>query len=173
MFLFLLFQVFCDRNATKDQIAASGQNFICELYNIKKEMPLEEARYYLYSRYIASSKLSSNFDLATLPPTKSAADQHAYRTYHQVQAWKGNNLSPTDWGWKAVGSSLTPTSTDLPAAPEHLLKLISCTCRSQCSNRCECKTSGLKCSAMCRTCQGTSCDNAFYEEIYFDIDDVV
>lgn len=136
-------------------------------------MPLEEARYYLYNRHIANSKLSSKFDLASLPPTKPAADQHAFRTYHQVQSWKGNVLSPKDWGWQVLRNSLVPISTDLPAAPDNLLKLISCTCRSQCSNRCECKISGLMCSAMCRTCQGTSCDNISYEENDFDVDDVV
>ena len=32
-----------------------------------------------------------------LPPTSDAARSHSHRVFLQVQAWKGNGLSPEEW----------------------------------------------------------------------------
>ena len=41
-----------------------------------------------------------------------------------MQLWKGNELKPEEWGWKHVDSQLRPKLSDLPPAPDDLLKTI-------------------------------------------------
>ncbi len=67
-----------------------------------------------------------------LPPTNDAAALHSKRTYHQVQVWRGNNMAPEDWGWKACSVGLQPIRMTQPAAPEGLLKIIRCNCSGKC-----------------------------------------
>jgi len=66
---------------------------------------------------------------------------------------------------------LDPTTTDLPAAPESLLKIVRCNCKTDCnSRRCTYRKMGLECSVACGECQGTSCSNSSAVEDE-DIDD--
>ena len=66
--------------------------------------------------------------MANLPPTQGAARQHFLRVYHQVQLWRGVQLQPDLWGWKMRENCLQPVTSLDPAAPEMLIKLISCNC---------------------------------------------
>lgn len=53
-----------------------------------------------------------------------------------------------------------PIMTDLPPAPESILKVIKCGCKGTCSTaRCTCKKNGVECSPACKNCKGTSCLN--------------
>ena len=50
-------------------------------------------------------------------------------------------------------------TTDLPAAPKSLLKMI-CNCATDCASaRCSCLKQGLDCSPACGQCRGTACTN--------------
>lgn len=74
-------------------------------------------------------------------------------------------LNPTEWGWRVVENSMEPIKTDLEAAPEWLLKVIRCNCkttsRRPCSSQlCSCRRNGLSCVAACGGCHGESCENA-------------
>ena len=96
-----------------------------------------------------------------LPSTTDATSCHSYRTYHQVQAWRGNDLPPVDWRWANSPNGLVPIRMDLPAAPEQLLKTIRCNCTDRCDNgRCTCRKNGLQCTPACGNCKGSSCLNA-------------
>ena len=64
------------------------------------------------------------------PPTIAAAKYHSYRVFHQVQAWKGVNLDPKDWGLIVKGNLLLPIGTKRPPVPDDLLKLIKCNCKT-------------------------------------------
>ena len=64
----------------------------------------------------------------SLPPTIASARYHSLRVYYQVQLWKGNELKPEEWGWKLVDGQLRPKLSDLPPAPDDLLKTIRCNC---------------------------------------------
>lgn len=55
------------------------------------------------------------------------------------------------------------------AAPDNLLKFISCTCRKGCGAACGCRKAGLKCSVVCGFCSGQSCENV--PEVHIDIED--
>ena len=96
-----------------------------------------------------------------LPHTMSATKFHSFRAYFQVMTWKGNELpNPEDWGWYKKHELLYPVLTDLAPAPEYLLKIIRCACKTGCSNfQCQCKKNGLPCSDGCGVCQTTNCCN--------------
>ncbi|GBL83698.1 hypothetical protein AVEN_132621-1 [Araneus ventricosus] len=46
------------------------------------------------------------------------------------------------------------------AAPESLLKIISCNCKKGCKNACSCRKAGLICSSLCTCSLGEACENA-------------
>ncbi|KAJ8875291.1 hypothetical protein PR048_023186 [Dryococelus australis] len=99
---------------------------------------------------------------ASWPLTESAAKYHSFRTYYQISVWKSKEtlLTPTEWGWFVKENSYYPTVTDMPPALEWLLKMIHCSCKTQCATmRCGCKQNGLPCSASCGVCQFSGCDN--------------
>jgi len=57
---------------------------------------------------------------------------------------------------------IEPIKTDLKAAPEWLLKVIRCNCKStsskQCMTKvCSCQQNGLKCVHACGDCHGEGC----------------
>ena len=99
-----------------------------------------------------------------LPPTLSAAKYHSMRVFCQVMQWKGREIGPTLWGWKITKNMIMPKYTDLPCAPEELLKIM-CNCKTGCSSlQCSCKKNGLICSSTCGECHGYSCENSMQPE---------
>ena len=109
-----------------------------------------------------------------LPPTSSAAKNHSMRVFCQVMQWKGTEIDPTKWGWKITNNMMMPKYTDLPCAPEELLKIISCNCKIGCSSmRCSCKKNGLIFSSTCGECRGYSCENSMQPELEEEIEDTV
>ena len=72
------------------------------------------------------------------------------RVYLQLQLWKGEDaaLSIEDWAWKASCDDqvLRPVTTDLPPAPQSLLRLVRCNCLSDWSMKCTCRKHKLECS---------------------------
>lgn len=91
----------------------------------------------------------------TLPPTSSSAMFHSFRVYHQVQEWMGNSLPPEEWGWSIQDSCLIPINSDQDPAPQSLLELVRCHCKSGCGTmRRKCHCQGLDCSLACSQCRG-------------------
>ena len=153
-------QVFNDHRATRNDIAAAGEAFLCGLSGGEIDENLDVKRHQLYLRTIAKQKVCVKFDLAPLPPTSAAARQHSFRVHHQAQQWRGVVLNPTDWGWKVKDGRLTPLPSPREPAPETLLHLITCNCRSEYERNCECRRSGLPCTSMCGCCAaGNGCNN--------------
>ncbi|KAE8746250.1 hypothetical protein FOCC_FOCC007122, partial [Frankliniella occidentalis] len=154
-------EVFNQADSTHDAVAEVGEAFMLLLYGAPARFKcLNEYRFHLYTRIISKQALTTRFTLAALPPTKSAARQFFYRVYFQVQAWWGQDLDPTAWGFKRVSGYLRAVWSTQEVAPPELLKLIACGCRGMCdTQRCECLKSGLRCSSICGFCQGHSCAN--------------
>jgi len=98
--------------------------------------------------------------LAALPPTSAAAREHSFRVYHQVQQRSGVELPPTEWGWELINGQLQPVLTRQLPAPEKLLTLISCNCKSGCERFCDCKMSGLFYTTLCGDFYGNGCSNS-------------
>ena len=103
-------------------MSVTGENFVLALYAGQRLATLDEYMYYAYNRNIAIKSIGATFTLA------ATARQHSLRTYLQLQQWLGRDLPPTEWGWKYHNNSLTLIDTDLPAAPQKLMKVISCNC---------------------------------------------
>jgi hypothetical protein len=126
----------------KEEIFIAGERILLALYNLKSAT-LDLARYESYQNSVAKQNLSSKFDIATLPPTSAAARFHIYRAYHQIQTWLGHKLPPHMWGRQQICNTLKPIITDKPPVPDHLLQLIHCKCKLDCSTlRCTCRKSG-------------------------------
>ena len=103
-----------------------------------------------------------------LPPTERAAYFHGLRVHLQTLTWKTldtkNPLLAEDWGWKMVENKLRPIKVDIEVAPERLLKVVRCKCKStsknQCrSNVCSCRKHGLQCTSACGEYFGGNCFN--------------
>lgn len=153
-------KIFNSSFAEEIEICSAGEKFLLHLYGGSDCGSLDEYRYKMYAKKVAKMSLNSKFDLAALPPTSSAAHQHAKRVYYQVQLWLGNDkLAPTSWGWKDEANQLYPILTNLNFAPDEITELISCNCKNECGKNCKCVKSGLLCSNMCGHCTGITCNN--------------
>ena len=107
-----------------------------------------------------------SFEPSKMPPTERSAYFHGLRVHLQIMTWKmlQNDIDPEEWGWCKKDNELVPIMTDNDVAPENLLKVIRCNCkttsRNQCgSNLCSCRKHGLKCVSTCGNCFGESCEN--------------
>ena len=103
-----------------------------------------------------------------MPPTERAAFFHGLRVHLQIVSWKmldeGVQLNPEGWGWVIEDAKMTPIKSDKVVAPEMLLKIIRCNCKSTskapCStNLCSCRKHGLQCLSSCGECHGETCEN--------------
>jgi 5'-3' exonuclease len=149
-------------DTSKDAILDAGEKALLAIY--KTNDSLDAFRYNRFCQKVATS--TKAIDCKTLPPTARAFQFHILRVYLQVQTWKGESLDPEQWGWKLKNGKLMPIQTDLPAAPEALLQVIRCTCKSGCTTRrCMCQKHGTECSNACKECRGLSCENCQQPEL--------
>ena len=102
---------------------------------------------------------------------------HGLRVHYQVIEWKMLDgslvLDPREWGWKKDGDHLVPIPTTKEVAPENLLMVIRCKCKSKkntCgTNLCTCRKHGIKCLPACGGCHGEDCtkqDGKFSNQFY-------
>ena len=143
--------VFNHKEATEEQIAEAGELFLLKLYGSVslQDTTLDVCRFTSYKRLNARLSLTSNFNLASLPPTSAAARQHSLRVFFQVQHWIENKLDPTTWSWKLDNNDLIPVTSLIPPVPDKLLKLISCNCKKSCQPGCACRQIGLNYAQQC------------------------
>ena len=76
---------------------------------------------------------SEAIDSTSLPP--AAAFEHSLRVYHKVQAWLEHDLDPTEWEWKMKEGSHVPVTSQLPAAPDDILEITHCGCKTGCKQQ--------------------------------------
>ena len=105
------------------EVSVTGEKFVLALYGGQRLAMLDEYMYSAYNRNIAIKSIGATFTLAQ--QLDSILCGHIYK-YH-------NGHSPTEWGWKYHNNSLTPIATDLPAASQKLMKVISCNCKKDAS----------------------------------------
>ena len=149
--------VFLEEGQPQGNIDAAGSVALAVLYGCPD---LNSGRVSKFTEKVLST--SNYVPPERLPPTDEAARFHSRRVYHQVQAWKGNELDPEEWGWKkdeATGQ-LRPKRMEQAAAPASLLKIIRCNCTGRCDrNTCSCRKNMLKCTLACGKCKGITCAN--------------
>ena len=160
-----------NNNLKQPEVIKSGEMAICCLYNGSPSEGLDSLRFRRFANKVMTS--TTFVQVHTLPLSSAAASYHSLRVYLQVQTWIGNgdSMEPLEWGWDRTDNMLLPIKTHLQPAPDDLLKIIRCQCKSNCdSKRCTCRKHGLECSSGCRECQGISCSNAqeFDLDIYDD-----
>ena len=154
-------KVFDVQSASPQDISAAGEQALVITYNGKPGEELDSLRYQRFHEKVATN--TSHVQPQSLPPTSGAAKYHSLRVYFQIQQWKGNGdeLLPVEWGWKESEAGLMPTQTNLPPAPDELLRVIRCNCRTDCCTmRCTCKKHNIKCSPACGNCRGSGCMNS-------------
>ena len=79
--------------------------------------------------------------------------------YHQVQAWLEQDLDPTEWGWKIKEGCHVPVTSQLPAAPDEILEIIHCGCKTGCKqHQCSCVRHGIMCGPGFVNCTD-NCEN--------------
>ena len=140
-----------------DQITEAGEKAIVSLYNGGKNDSLDKLRYLrLKEKVVMCSK---EIQAWVLPPTSGVAKYHSLRVFYQICEWKGESLIVTEYEWK--DGKVIPLRTDLPPAPDHILEVIHCNCKTGCSTlKCTSRRNGLECTFACGDCKGTSCSNA-------------
>ncbi|KAK3752452.1 hypothetical protein QZH41_013499, partial [Actinostola sp. cb2023] len=122
-----------DADSTPDDVATAGENALSALYGGKQGESLDSLRYRRYYEKVATR--GRQVQPQNLPPTSAAARYHSFRVFLQVKQWQGRHerMSLEDWGWKLSSGQVLPVTTDFPAAPECLPKIIRCNCASDCS----------------------------------------
>lgn len=92
--------------STPEVIITNGIRFLLSMYGAPKKVTcLDKLRYLSFAKKTYNKK---QVQLACLPPTSAAAQQHLFRVYYQVQVWLGNKMNPEDWGWKLVNNAFEP-----------------------------------------------------------------
>lgn len=156
-------EVFRQPNRSKDEIASAGEAALVCIYGGLQDEELNHLRYKRFLTKVATG--SVYVEPKSLPPTSEAARYHSFRVYHQVQRWMGADLDACDWCWEAKDGMLIPVKTHKEPAPQSLLKVIHCNCKTDCCTRkCTCKRHGLECSDVCGECRGVSCTNTSYPD---------
>ena len=153
--------IFYSANATKEQVQEEGEMLLLNLLNRPTMASLNEARGKIFMEKVDGKQVVKP---ESLPPNVDEGTLHFYRVYHTIQAWLGNSLLPTEWGWKVNDGKLVPVFSTLPAAPEYLLKYIRCGCNSDgCKSKaCSCKKHGKLVFKCCiHFCTGKSCSLIF------------
>ena len=154
-------RVFLQDGVSKNDVIEAGERALVILYGGDKGVGLDSLRYKRFQEKVVRSL--KQVEANTLPPTSGAAKFHSLRVYYQVQEWRGKSelMKADDWGWKEVKGQLLPVKTDLPPAPEELLRLFRCNCKTDCdTKKCTCKKHYLECNAACGHCKGVSCFNS-------------
>ena len=106
------------------------------------------------------STVRASFKLETLLLTESAAVQHCFRAYHQLEQWLGNKQEATKWDWRKSNVGLQCMLSEDSLIPSELIKKISCRCETGCKkSTCSCRKYGLYCTNLCGGCYGESCTN--------------
>ena len=148
--------VFMSPSSSKEDIVNAGESALLVMYGCPTSPHLSTARLEKFQVKVVTS--AGYVPPEKLPPTTDAAAFHSQRTYHQVQAWCGNDLPAEDWGWVSSSDGLVPIKMSQPAAPEQLLRTIRCNCGGNCDKRsCTCYKNALQCTSACGQCKGIAC----------------
>jgi 5'-3' exonuclease len=156
--------VFLQENASKEDIIKAGEEALVNLYGGAPLEGLDILRWRKFTTKTMSVKRHVVVQVQSLPPTSNAAMFHSMRVYLQCQYWKGKtvaDLDPTEWGWTLKTGKLLPIQMSKQPAPDFLLKIIHCNCKTDCDNKkCSCRKNGISCSGGCGECRGINCSNS-------------
>lgn len=130
---------------TADKLEA----YVCSLYTVsKKTSTADELRYLMFCQKKQKNEM--------LPPTSDCLLQHLKRANYQAFVWRHaleamqDLESPEGHGWVRDSELLVPLNMTKAPAPESLLELTTCKCKtSSCLRNCSCNNTGLACTEGC------------------------
>ena len=122
---------------------------MCQLYIFKTSLiSVKDLRWRLFRKKQGQSE--------NLPPTLGTLRQAVLRAHYQAMVWANDVVanpimqSPEEYGWEKEEDRCIPVMTCLPPAPEAIIELVKCGCKTQCaSNRCQCRRAELQCTGLC------------------------
>ncbi len=106
-------------------------------------------RWYLFCKQLAESN--------KLPPTLGALEEHINYVRLQSRVWcqatvmQQQPLDPLQFGYYMdTDGQLLPLTTKVLPAPQAIIELVRCQCRTNCSTqRCSCRRNNLSCTELC------------------------
>ena len=121
-----------DVNASQDELVEASEHFFLLLYGQKDALNINHARCKIFEQKKKKPSLKA------LPPTKANLLQHALRAHLQVILWMSANqknppemtIDITKFGW-STKHGIMPVIAQQLIAPEALLDITSCGCRSE------------------------------------------
>ena len=136
-----------------EAMLATLASFVCAAYSPKGIYikTISELRWHLFCKHMA--------ECDKLPPTLGALRQHVLRVYIQARVWgqasialQDPQLDPMQNGYhKESDGQLKPTVTNALPAPQAVIEMVSCHCKTDCSSaRCSCRTRNLSCTDLCQ-----------------------
>ena len=147
------------------KLSEAGVQLLVGLYGVKGTESIADLP---YSAFCNTSQ-SRKFLPERLPPSENSTKLHVKRSHLQavvLAILDHTNLVPTDWGWCLSQDRLKPTALDGPIAPDHVLNVVRCKCKSNCSSAlCSCRKHGLTCVTACSNCHGETCTNIQTNEV--------
>ena len=133
------------------------EHFVCQVYSSTGPKTLPALRWEMFR--------SRNLEGEMLPPTRAVLLPHITRANYTSMRDKSYytrcpNLPPINKnGWSLENEDYVPVRCLTLPAPQAVLELTKCTCRSGCRGRCSCYKNGLPCTPLCK-CYGADCSNA-------------
>ena len=129
--------------------AGKCEAYVCSLYTAsKKTSTADELRYLMFCWKKQKNEM--------LPPTSDCLLQHLKRSNYQAFVWRHaleamQDLEPPGCHrWVRDGELLAPLLITKAPAPESLLELTTCKCKtSACLQNCSCNNTGLACTEGC------------------------
>lgn len=126
------FAAFGQTNDMPDMIVAQMERYVCSLYKTGdvRASSLRELRWALFAQHGKEGQ--------QLPPTMGTLIPHTHRAYYMALVWKTSQRPcpqlppPTRYYWKTVDDRLKPVYCLNAPAPEALLELRKCNCKTGC-----------------------------------------
>lgn len=151
---------------------------------------LQDFKYSSFVKATSNKQRKTAVKLESLIPTFNGFEQHVKRVYLQTQIWmygnqtfdynsdddddgnavdnitfdeksqQANFLSPFKWGWTYDSEQLVPIKMTEKPAPQDLLDIIFCSCKTGCPLQCGCRKAELECTPACINCYNKNCSNS-------------
>ena len=137
---------------TQDDMALF-EEFVCYLYGGQKlkVKGVSDLRYLLFCA--KGAEVGSQQQ----PPSRGCLQKHFFRLNYQSFVWRNslkdlNDLpSPVEYGWKIKREDLVIDWTDEKAAPDTVLELLFCGCKTSCKTKIyACVSNGRFCADRCK-----------------------
>ncbi|CAB3980183.1 Hypothetical predicted protein [Paramuricea clavata] len=133
------------------------EQFVCRVYCSKGPKTLPALRWTLFrSKYLEGEML---------PPTRAALLPHIVRAMcDKSYPLNCPSLPPIEEnGWSLDEGVYVPVRCLTPPAPQAVIELTKCSCKTECKGRCSCFKNGLPCTPLCK-CYVGNCTNVIKDE---------